>query len=97
MKKYYIYILKCADDLYYVGLTGNVTQRLKEHQEGYFEGSYTSKRLPVMLVYSCAFDTYHKAFQKERQIKRWSRAKKEALINGDFEALPSLAKKNFKK
>ncbi|MFT4602503.1 MAG: putative endonuclease, partial [Arenicella sp.] len=40
MKKYYIYILKCADDLYYVGLTGNVTQRLKEHQEGYFEGSY---------------------------------------------------------
>ena len=89
--------MKCADDLYYVGLTGNLEIRLKEHNSGYFEGSYTSKRLPVELVYSCELETYHKAFQKERQIKRWSRAKKEALIKGEFDNLPDLAKKNFKK
>jgi putative endonuclease len=97
MKKYFVYILKCADNFYYVGLTADLGQRLKEHQEGFFEGSYTSKRLPVELVYNCHFPTYSEAFAKERQIKKWSRAKKEALVNGDFDKLPNLSKKNFKK
>ncbi len=97
MKKFVVYILKCADGLYYVGLTGNMELRIEEHQSGYFEGAYTSKRLPVELVYQCYFQTYSEAFSKERQIKKWSRAKKEALINGEIEKLPNLAKKNFKK
>ncbi|MEO9534217.1 MAG: GIY-YIG nuclease family protein [Crocinitomicaceae bacterium] len=94
---FYVYILKCSDGSFYAGLTGKLNKRLQEHNEGYFEGSYTSKRLPVELVYSCQFSTYSEAFAKERQIKNWSRTKKEALINGEFDKLPNLAKKNFKK
>ena len=94
---FHVYILKCADNFYYVGLTGDVKKRLEEHQSGYFEGSFTSKRLPVALVYTCEFKTYSEAFAKERQIKKWSRSKKEALIKGDFDKLPKLSEKNFKK
>ena len=93
---FFVCILKCNGNLYYVGLTGNVEKRLKEHQEGYFEGSYTSKTLPVQLVYQCELPTYSEAFAKEWQIKKWSRVKKEALINSKLEKLPKLAKKNFK-
>ena len=89
--KAWLYILRCADGSYYTGSTNNLPLRLAEHQAG--EGSaYTRCRLPVELVYSQEFPSEHEAFLRERQVKGWSRAKKEALIRGDFEALIKLSK-----
>ncbi len=89
--KAWLYILKCADGSYYTGSTNNLPLRLAEHQVG--EGSaYTRGRLPVELVYAQEFSSEHEAFLRERQVKDWSRAKKEALLRGDFEALVELSK-----
>jgi len=90
MKSSWVYILRCADGSYYTGCTTNIEKRLSEHQQGLIEG-YTSKRLPVELVYSEEFSEIRYAISAERQIKRWSRAKKEALIRGDSKALHELA------
>ena len=91
-----MYILKCADGSYYVGSTTNLELRLSQHQSG--KGSrYTSGRLPVELVYGEEYDRIIDAFSREKQVQNWGRAKREALINGDLEALPSLAKKKFEK
>ena len=87
----WLYILKCANNSYYTGSTHNLELRLAQHQAGE-GGDYTSKRLPVALVYSCEFESEHEAFLRERQVKSWSRGKKEALIRGDFEALARLSK-----
>ncbi|MFK8044151.1 MAG: GIY-YIG nuclease family protein [Crocinitomicaceae bacterium] len=95
MKTFHIYILKCADETYYTGVTSNLELRLKKHKSGFYKDSYTSKRLPVELVFYCDFQNANHAIEKEKQIKKWSRAKKEALINDDYEALPNLAKKKF--
>ena len=87
----WLYILKCASGSYYTGSTNDLALRLAQHQEG--EGCvYTRNRLPVELVYSQEFPSEHEAFLRERQVKGWSRAKKEALISGDFEALAGLSK-----
>ena len=89
--KAWLYILRCADGSYYTGSTNNLRLRLAQHQAG--EGCvYTQSRLPVELVYVQEFPSEHQAFLRERQVKGWSRAKKEALIRGDFEALVRLSK-----
>jgi predicted GIY-YIG superfamily endonuclease len=89
--KAYLYILKCADGSYYTGSTNNLALRLAQHGAG--EGSaYTRTRLPVELVYSQEFPSEHEAFLRERQVKGWSRAKKQALIREDFEALVELSR-----
>jgi putative endonuclease len=93
---FYIYILKCADNTYYVGVTNNLDRRIEEHESGNNPGSYTSSRLPVELVYYTQFTEPETAFEFEARIKKWSRAKKEALINGEYEKLPSLSRKQFK-
>ena len=67
-----------------------------EHKTGKYKGSYTSKRRPVELVFYAEFTDINFAIEKEKQIKKWSKVKKEALINGNFEELPNLAKKKFK-
>ncbi|HEY47147.1 MAG: hypothetical protein AMJ88_11260 [Anaerolineae bacterium SM23_ 63] len=85
MGRAWVYILECADDTYYTGSTNNLILRLAEHEAGE-GGRYTSGRLPVTLVYLCEFATEHDAFLRERQIKGWSRRKKEALIRNDFDA-----------
>jgi len=90
---YWVYILKCSDGSYYVGSTTNLTRRLSEHQAGLPKGSYTSKRLPVELVWSAEFPTHDNAFQREHQVKGWSRAKKEALIRGDWDGVHAIVKK----
>ena len=92
MPRGWLYILQCADNSYYVGSTTNVEARIIAHQTGE-GGDYTSKRLPVTVVYSEEFESLHDAFLAERQVKGWSRAKKEALIHGDFELLPELSLK----
>ena len=90
MDRAWVYILKCNDGSYYTGKTQNLEMRLAEHKQGTYKGC-TSKRRPVTLMYSQVFPTYVEAIQAERQIKAWSRAKKEALINGDFDLLHILA------
>jgi putative endonuclease len=96
MKKSYIYILKCADDSYYTGITSNLNKRLFEHKSGAHKDSYTYKRRPVELKFYAEFTDINLAIETEKQIKKWSRAKKEALINDEYEKLPNLAKKKFK-
>jgi predicted GIY-YIG superfamily endonuclease len=88
---HYVYILRCSDNSYYTGSTGNLERRLDEHRSGFYQG-YTSTRLPVELVWSSEFPTEHQAFLTERQIKGWSRAKKDALIRGDWERLHDIVK-----
>jgi putative endonuclease len=87
----FAYILRCSDGSYYVGSTTNLESRFDAHRLG-LAGEYTSKRLPVRLVWAEEFETISEAFAIEHQIKGWRRAKKEALIAGRFELLPELAK-----
>ena len=92
----WMYILECADGSYYVGSTKNLDQRIMQHQSG--KGSrYTSGRLLVKLVYNEEFERVVDAYAREKQVQNWSRAKREALINGKYEKLPLLAKKKFQK
>lgn len=93
---YYVYILRCSDNTYYTGVTNDVVRRLSEHQEGKDSNSYTFKRKPVQLVFYTEFSNIEVAIEKEKQIKKWSKNKKEALIDGKYELLPNLAKKEFK-
>ena len=92
----WMYILECVDGSFYVGSTNNLERRLLEHQEG--RGArYTTRRLPVKLVYSEEYNHVAEAFEREKQVQNWSRAKREALINGNRESLSMLAKKKFEK
>ena len=95
MKIYYVYILSCSDNTYYTGFTSNLTQRLEDHKFKKYLNSYTSSRLPVNLVFYCTFTEASLAIATEKQIKKWSQAKKEALINEKYDKLPNLAKKKF--
>lgn len=86
-----VYILRCADGSYYVGLTRQgVEARVWEHNNEPID-SYTARRRPVTLVACEIYDRLTDAIVRERQIKGWRRAKKEALIRGDYEALPALS------
>jgi putative endonuclease len=89
--KGYLYMLRCADGSYYVGSTTNLELRVAEHQAGE-GGTYTAQRLPLEVVYTCEFDSPHEAFLRERQVKGWSRRKKEALVRGDYPALAELSR-----
>ena len=91
----WVYILRCADGSYYTGCTTNLDQRLGEHQAGE-SPSYTSTLLPVVLVYVEEFQPIHDAIAAERRIKGWSRAKKEAMIEGRWDNLPALSKTGFR-
>src|SRR5262249_24910110 len=87
----YVYILRCADDSYYVGLTrDSLEARVSRHDTGHF-GGYTANRRPVVLVWQQDFQRLTDAIAAERRIKGWSRAKKEALIKGDFDLLHLLS------
>ena len=84
------YMLRCIDGSYYVGSTsGTLERRVHEHNAGAFKG-YTSSRVPVRLMWSQEFERITDAIAAERQIKGWSRAKKEALTRGDFEEVRRL-------
>ena len=85
------YILKCSDGSYYVDSAANLEDRVNRHNQGRGP-SYTSKRLPVRLVYHEKCDSLDNAMKRERQIKKWSRAKEEALIRGEIETLKKLNK-----
>jgi putative endonuclease len=88
----HVYMLRCNDGSYYVGLTkAGLDKRIAEHHDGTFEG-YTSKRRPVQLVWSQDFLVLTQAIACERRLKGWRREKKEALIRGDYQLLPALAR-----
>jgi predicted GIY-YIG superfamily endonuclease len=88
----YVYMLRCRDGSYYVGLTrSGLDQRIADHRSGRFPG-YTHARRPVELVWSADFQFLKDAIACERRIKGWRRARKEALILGDYAVLPELAR-----
>ncbi|KPK30976.1 MAG: hypothetical protein AMK69_01815 [Nitrospira bacterium SG8_3] len=89
---YWVYILRCADGSYYIGSTRDLERRLRAHEEGR-AAAYTARRLPLKLAYSEKHGTMEAARQREPQIKRWSRKKKEALIKGNTEGLKSVSKR----
>jgi putative endonuclease len=89
----HLYIVLCADGSYYIGTTRTSLEiRIAQHNAGTFPG-YTFSRRPVELVYAQWFERITEAIESERQLKRWSRAKKQALIRGDFALLQRLAKR----
>ena len=90
MKPFFVYLLRCSDGSYYCGQTDDIENRLQQHYAG--EIGYTSTRKPVVLVWQGEFDTRVGAIAFERQLKGWSRAKKEALIAGDWDRIQQLAK-----
>ena len=91
----WMYILQCSDGSYYVGSTIiNLERRLWEHNEG-LGAKYTARRRPVKLVFAAEFDSIAEAYALEKQVQGWGRKKREALIRGDYDALPDLARKDF--
>ncbi len=92
----YTYILLCSNNGYYTGSTKFLESRVEVHNAG--DGAnYTKKHLPVELVYFEVYSRIDWAFQREKQIQGWSRKKKEALIRGEAQLIPKLAKKIFRK
>jgi len=92
MKQYHVYILLCSDKSYYTGITNDIERRLIEHLTGSNTSCYTYKRRPVTLVFNELFTDVNQAIAFEKQVKGWPRAKKEAIIKGDWHLLPELAK-----
>jgi predicted GIY-YIG superfamily endonuclease len=81
---FWIYMLQCAEGSYYVGHTEDLEYRLGQHHAGTFVTCYTFQRRPLRLVFSQDFGTREEALEAERRIKGWSRAKKQALIAGNW-------------
>lgn len=92
MTMYSVYILECADQSYYIGVTSNVEKRFEEHQQKVDPSCYTATRLPVTLKYAEQFQHVYEAIQREKQLKGWSRKKKEALIQANWNELKKLSK-----
>jgi tRNA(adenine34) deaminase len=88
---FWVYILKCSDGSFYTGHTDNLEYRIAQHQAGEIAGCYTHTRRPVALIFSQDFADRQSALESEMQIKRWSRAKKQALADHDWDRLKTLA------
>ncbi|MFC4721163.1 GIY-YIG nuclease family protein [Geojedonia litorea] len=91
MKFYFVYILLCADKSYYTGITNNLEYRLIQHQNG-LASAYTAKRLPIRLEWHLQCTDPKDAIAIEKQLKGWSRKKKQALIEGKWEDLVKFSK-----
>ena len=86
----WVYILECSDKSYYTGSTKSLERRVAQHQAG--EGAkYTQSRLPIKLVFSQEYQRVDEAFYIEKQVQGWSRKKKQALIDGNYEMLSVLS------
>lgn len=88
----YLYIVECSDNSYYTGVCNNVERRLIEHNSGSDPKSYTFKRRPVILKYESYFSNPNDAIAAEKQVKGWSRSKKEALMAENWDLLKQLSK-----
>jgi len=88
---YYVYILKCSDSSYYTGITNDISRRFEEHQKGKHRNCYTIERRPLTMEFYQEFNDVLQAIYFEKKIKKWTRAKKIALIDGDFDMLQVLS------
>lgn len=87
----FLYILRCAEGSFYIGTTRTTLEiRIAQHNAGAL-GGYTASRLPVTLAYSQWFDRVTDAIENERKLKKWSKAKKEAFVRGDWQMLRQLS------
>ena len=91
MKTYFVYILKCSDDLLYTGITNNIERRFEEHQRGLNKCCFTFKRRPLELIFNQVFNDIEQAIYFEKKIKKWSAKKKLALSNDDFNLIEVLS------
>jgi len=89
---YYVYIIECKDWSYYIGICNDIERWLWEHNTGQDENSYTYSRRPVELKYNEVFADVNPAIIREKQLKNWSRKKKQALIVQNFDKLKQLSK-----
>lgn len=89
---FWVYMLRCCDQSFYIGHTDNLEARIAQHEPGAFISCYTYKRRPVALVFSEEFPSRIEALQMERKIKGWNRAKKTALIRGDWREISRIAR-----
>ena len=93
----YVYILRCSDGSYYTGVTNDLEERFEQHSQGIHPDSYTFSRRPLELVFYEMFNSPLAAIAFEKKLKKWSRKKKEALIQARFDLLPEMARKKFTK
>lgn len=91
MYSYYVYILNCNDNSYYTGITNNLERRLVEHNKGLNKSCYTYNRRPIELKFHQMFNDVLQVIYFEKKIKGWSRAKKKALIEGNWDMLQILS------
>lgn len=89
----WVYILECADGSYYVGSYRGPDPaiRVGEHNDGRYADAWTARRLPVKLAWAGEFQRITDAVDFEHRIKKWRRAKKEAVIRGEWTSLPGLS------
>jgi putative endonuclease len=97
MNHYTVYIVECHDGLYYVGVTNHLERRLWEHNSGFDKKCFTYKRRPVELKYYESCSDINQAIAYEKQLKGWSRKKKQALFKEDFRELKRLSKSTLAK
>ena len=88
---FWTYMIHCRGGMFYVGHTDALERRMAEHHAGAVPG-FTSDRLPVTLIWSETFPSRVEALEAERRIKGWSRAKKLAMIRGNWDEISRLAK-----
>lgn len=88
---YFIYIVICKDNSFYIGVTNNLERRVCEHNNGMSDDSYTKTRLPVILIYYEEYKEINEAIRREKQLKKWTHAKKRALIRKQFKILVDLS------
>ena len=91
MHSLYLYILQCNDNSYYTGVTNDIERRLREHQVGVNKECYTYCRRPVKVVLCEEFEDPNDAIEIEKQIKKWTHKKKQALIEGNSAKLKEYA------
>jgi putative endonuclease len=95
MNTYYVYMLLCADGSFYVGVTNELEVRIGQHQFGIDPHCYTFSRRPLKLVHSSDFRNVDDAIAWEKQLKGWSRAKKQALVESDWHRISRLARNAY--
>ena len=89
-KSYWVYMLRCSDESFYVGVTSRIELRVAEHQLGLDPSCYTFSRRPLRLVYHEEFGEVLQAIAAEKKLKGWSYRKKRALLEGDWLAFALL-------
>jgi len=92
---FYVYILACKDESYYIGVTNDLERRVKEHNDGINKECYTFLRRPVTLKYYAHYEDINQAIAWEKKIKGWSRKKKEALFIQDWDEIKKLARNSI--